>query len=1022
MSIKSIRLTLALAIFLPIAVNAQKSSIHDQPDAKYRQALSLFYNEQYGPAMNLFDRVIELINNPHDEVSASSLFYSGICAAELQNPSAETKLIEFVERHSNHPGQNLARFNLGKIKYSERKFREAENWFSIVEPAQLDSRLHDELFFKRGHSHFHANKYPEALRWLGRVNNPRSRFYAAANYFSAHIHYEQNNLAVALELFQKIQNDPSVGQLVPYYISHIFYLQNEYEKLIEFAIPLIRQTDNPRNSEISKLVGDAFFNRGEYDKAIPFFETFFSMEPNRISPDDRFQLGFAHFMTRNFERAIGQFERLITANDAMAQNAHFHLGAAYLETGQKRFARNAFLSAHQNSHDPKITQDALFIFAKLSHELSIDSYNDALNSFQTYINLYPTSSRVNQAFAHLASIYLSTRNFRDALDYIQRTPVNTPEMRRAFQRIAYYRGVELFNGGDLSGAIAMFDKSNTQPQVASYLALATFWKGEAQYRLGRHDDAITTMQRFLTSPGAFSLPEFNRANYTVGYAHFNNRNFAAAIQAFRRFTNVSGEPQPLVNDATLRIGDSQFMLKDFSSAIEAYNRVIRNGGTGADYATLQKGLAQGAINQFNPKISTLQGLITSFPNSRHIANALYEIANSHLTLDNSPQALAFFSRVINQHPNSQFVKSAMLKSGLIHFNNNQDQQALAMFKEVINKYPGSPESHEALNVMRNIYLDLNQVDRFVEFSRGLNFANISIAQQDSLTYMAAENRFMQNDCTSAIAGFNSYLQRFRSGIFVINASFYLAECQFRAGNLEEALRNYNEVISRPKSQFTENALLRAGQIEFNRNNNDAALELYRRLEDAADRPENQIIAMQGQMRSLFRLKRYQESINVADRIITNQRVSADARQEAQFFKGKSALELNQHSIAQTSLQNAITISGNERAAEAMFLLAYIQHIQGNFKRSEELIFQFSNQMSSHDYWLARSFILLADNYTAIGNLFQAKSTLQSIIDNYKGDDLRQEARQKLDAIIEKERQGNQRGSSPVEINLDRNRF
>jgi hypothetical protein len=36
--------------------------------------------------------------------------------------------------------------------------------------------------------------------------------------------------------------------------------------------------------------------------------------------------------------------------------------------------------------------------------------------------------------------------------------------------------------------------------------------------------------------------------------------------------------------------------------------------------------------------------------------------------------------------------------------------------------------------------------------------------------------------------------------------------------------------------------------------------------------------------------------------------------------------------------------------------------------------------------VAKTYILLADNYVAMKDNFQAKATLQSIIDNYKGDD------------------------------------
>ena len=39
-------------------------------------------------------------------------------------------------------------------------------------------------------------------------------------------------------------------------------------------------------------------------------------------------------------------------------------------------------------------------------------------------------------------------------------------------------------------------------------------------------------------------------------------------------------------------------------------------------------------------------------------------------------------------------------------------------------------------------------------------------------------------------------------------------------------------------------------------------------------------------------------------------------------------------------------------------------------------------------FIAKSFILLADIYKEKNNLFQSKATLQSIIDNYDGDDLR----------------------------------
>jgi hypothetical protein len=49
--------------------------------------------------------------------------------------------------------------------------------------------------------------------------------------------------------------------------------------------------------------------------------------------------------------------------------------------------------------------------------------------------------------------------------------------------------------------------------------------------------------------------------------------------------------------------------------------------------------------------------------------------------------------------------------------------------------------------------------------------------------------------------------------------------------------------------------------------------------------------------------------------------------------------------------------------------------------------------------VAKGFILLSDVYVKKENNFQAKQTLQSIIDNYEGQELVVIAREKLNAIL-----------------------
>ena len=71
-----------------------------------------------------------------------------------------------------------------------------------------------------------------------------------------------------------------------------------------------------------------------------------------------------------------------------------------------------------------------------------------------------------------------------------------------------------------------------------------------------------------------------------------------------------------------------------------------------------------------------------------------------------------------------------------------------------------------------------------------------------------------------------------------------------------------------------------------------------------------------------------------------------------------------------------------------------------YDQAEKMIEEVVSDATS-DYWLAYAFILWADIYYARGNNLQAKQTLQSIIDNYDGDDLVSVATQKK-ALIEAE--------------------
>lgn len=107
-------------------------------------------------------------------------------------------------------------------------------------------------------------------------------------------------------------------------------------------------------------------------------------------------------------------------------------------------------------------------------------------------------------------------------------------------------------------------------------------------------------------------------------------------------------------------------------------------------------------------------------------------------------------------------------------------------------------------------------------------------------------------------------------------------------------------------------------------------------------------------------------------------------------------------MAKEYFENTNQMSENVLSAEAKYNIAYIEFRKGNYTETEKIIFDFINPLTSYDYWLAKIFILLADNYLELENIFQAKHTLQSIIDNYQGEELREIAIRKMEQINQQE--------------------
>lgn len=1003
---------------------AQKNLVYLEPNNEYQKGLELFNKEKFNAAQECFYKTIDAVDDEQSEIRISSEYYAAICAIELYNNDAEYLLMKFISNHPENSKVKLVNFQLAKLQYRQKKYNDASKTFEKVDVYDLTSDELAEYYFKSGYCYFMLKETDKAKKQFYEIIDVDTRYFAAANYFYAHLNYNDKNYETALKSFLKIEGNENFGPIVPYYIAQIYYLQGNYDEVIKYAHPLLDSVNTKRTDEIARILGESYFKTGKYANSIQYLEQYMQKTSNTITREDYYEAGYAYYKSGlSYEKAISYFESVTTKEDSLAQIAYYTMADCYLQIGNKKFALNSFQSASKLSFYPDIKQDALFNYAKLSYELALNPYNEAILSFQKYINTYPDASNIDEARTYLINLFLTTKNYKDALSSIQKIKVRDDKLNQAYQKIAYYRGVELFNDKDIDGAIVMFDSSNTKPFDKSIKAQAYYWKAEAFYRLSEFDSAKTYYDDFLTLPGAFSLPFYNTANYNIAYCYFKDKHYKDAGKSFRKFIKgKSTESANIINDAYLRIGDCYYVSKEYASAVEYYDRAIVVKEFDTDYALFQKSLCLGAQGKYDLKISSLLNMLDQFPKTAYADDAKFELANTYLIKNDNADALTYYNKVVDEYPNSSYAKTSMLKIGVIYRNTDKDEMAMQYFKKIVAEYPATEVSKDALGYIQSMYMVMDSVSSFYKYVQSLPFAYGSKTEQDSVTYIASENRYLDGDCEKAIKGFTNYLQQFPTGYFVTNAYYYKADCEYKNDKIDEALKGFVYVADQPQNKFSEYAILKAAEILYKLKRYDSAATYYGELENNAEYKSNIVEARTMRMRCYWKAGNNEKALKAARALVATDKITVETLAEAHLTIGRIALLMDSIALAQTEFEFTYKQSStSEFGAEAKYNLAYIHYKLQDYTAAEKSIFEVINLVPSYDYWIAKSFILLSDVYVNTGNVIQAKATLQSIIENYEGTDLVTIAHEKLNRILQSENiQQEKSTQEDIQIKFDNN--
>jgi TolA-binding protein len=990
-----------LFVFFSGTLFAQKTAIHTHDLNAFNRAVELYNDKQYLAAQLLFEKV--KVSQNAQEVASDCAYYIANCALHLKQNGADELVVKFVQEYPTSPKMNKAYLEVAQYYFEEGNFQKAIEWFEKVESNSMAYDRKESYYFQKGYAYFATKNNKGATKYFNMILNS-AVFGNQAKYYLGYMAYLSDDYTSANNYFEQVGDLEKYQDKMGYFQADMNFKLGNFPKAIEVGEAQLQKAKTEEKSELSKIVGESYFNLKKYDQALPYLVAY-KGKKGKWTNTDFYQLGYTYYQQKDFENAIAQFNKIIQGSDAVAQNAYYHLAESYLNTEKKQQALNAFKTAAEMQFDLKIQEDAFLNYAKLSYEIG-NPYQSVPEVLLAYLAKYPQSSYKQEIHSLLISSYITAKNYKEALQLLEKN--SAPENKLAYQKVAFYRGLELYTDGNYKGAFALFKKAITENADAKFSARATFWKGETEYNLDQFEEAKLTFQQFLNLAAAKQTPEFSNANYNLAYSYFKLKAYENAIPYFDAFVKSAPTDNVRLTDAYLRMADCNFMVAKYWPAMDAYNKVMEMKSVDADYAAFQKGISYGFVNKPDRKIADLEKFIATFPSSQYADDAVYELGNTYVGQNLNDKAIATYEKLITHYASSSYTAKAILKQGLIYYNSNKETQAIDKFKKVVGEYPNSPESIEAVATARLIYVDNGKVDEYADWVKTLPFIEVSNADLDNDTYESAEKQYLQNNVKQAISGFTNYISRFPKGLHALKANFYLAQLYF-ADNLENnAIKPYEFVVASSRNEFTEQALARLCQIHLKAKNYDASVLVLKRLEVEAEFPQNTTYAQSNLMKAYYEKEAYVDAVVYADKVLKNDKIEDRIKSDAQIIVARSAMKSNDEAKAKEAYDKLNKIAKGELKAEALYFDAYFKNKEGKFEDSNKVVEQIAVDYSGYKYYGSKALIVMAKNYYMLGDSFQATEILQSVMDNFASfEDVLSEAQAELARIKSEEAKRNE---------------
>lgn len=974
-----------LFLLIVTSISAQQPAMHESL-AQYKTALELYDKEKYGAAQEQFGLFIRKCANSSykregNDLVAEAQFYQALCAFNLLHSNTKAMFEAFMAAHPTHARIDEALFHIGKMHYMRKEYEEAVPPLKKLDPSKLSKEQVVEARFYLGVGYYKQEKYREALSKFREIRNSEGKYGEMGAYYFALISYQKGDYKEAFNALDRIKEDNEFAKNVDLLKASCLLKMKRYDELDAMGKQLT--SAKKVSNETLFILGNAAYDRNKFGDCITWFEKY-EGKRGRMNREALYRMGYSYYKTGNYAKAMAKLDNCLKPEDAVAQNAYYYLGHSFLRIEKYANARTAFKKAAELDFDRELSGEALYQYAKASFETRF--FEDALSGLQTFLEEYPESEYIPEAKGLIGEILLYTSNYKDAIEYLEKAGLRNPRAQTAYQRACYLYALSLYEKNKYDEAAEYFKTAYNQRRDSKITLSAYFWHAESVFRTNAHGEAVRAYKAYMNQPYASKDENYPQAWYGIGWSELKQKRYDRAGKAFEKYIGLADRRnnRELYVDAMLRAGDCEFALKNFNGALRYYKQVRDFNGMNVDYALFQMGLVYFRLKKYKKAAESHVRLATNHRKSAYRDDALITAAETYLTWLDDWQSCARYCRILHkEHPSSPFVPGALTRLAISEAKSNNRNAAIKYFKLVAYDHCyDAPSLTTALRGLSDL-LRPAEYDK-VESQSRKNCPDTKqggdSGEREELAISIADQRYFDENYASAKDRFQAYIYDFPQGRYLFHARYYHGQCLEKEGDDETALTDYEFIYNASRANdYTVKALKAAADIHYKLGQNMAAMELYRAMEEKSDRMEDRLGAQFGKAKIHLANQDYAAAKADLLSVYNDQNTTDYSRTKAEVQIAVCDYFLGDVDEAFKTFSDIEKEHNNVFGAESQYYITRILYDRGDYEQSRIAALYMNDAYGGYNYWKAKAFLVLAENYIALGDTFQAmEGTLESL--------------------------------------------